>query len=383
MRDKFLIFGSPLIEDAEIAEVEACMRSGWIGTGPRVKRFEQDFCAFKNVPHAAAVNSATAGLHLSCLALGLGPGDEVITTALTFCATVNAIIHSGATPVLADVDPATGNIDAARIAGKITARTKALLVVHLAGRPCNMDALMSLAQAHDLRVIEDCAHAIESEYRGLPAGTMGDCGVFSFYVTKNITTAEGGMVISRNEKFISRIKMLALHGMSLDAWQRFSDSGYKHYFVEAAGFKYNMTDIQAALGIHQLRKINAYWERRREIWQQYMSAFADLPLGLPAPDEQHIRHGYHLFQLAVNPVRAGISRDDFIKGMTARNIGVGVHYMAIPEHPFYQRTFGWKPGDYPVAAEFGRQTVSIPLSAKLTDGDVNDVINAVRDLTGA
>jgi len=382
MRDDFLVFGSPRIEEAEIAEVVACLRSGWIGTGPRVRKFEQAFCAYKGISHAAALNSATAGLHLSCLALGLGPGDEVITTAMTFCATVNAIIHSGATPVLADIDPETGNIDAARIAEKITSRTKALLIVHLAGRPCDMDALMKLAKERHLFVIEDCAHAIETKYHGVPAGTMGDCGVFSFYVTKNMTTSEGGMVVSRNKDFISRIKMLALHGMSLDAWQRFSDKGYKHYFVEAAGFKYNMTDLQAALGIRQLERVDEYWKRREEIWQRYMDAFSDIPLTLPAGPSGDIRHAYHLFQLGVGP-RAGLSRDEFIEGMTERKIGVGVHYSAIPEHPYYQRTFGWRPEDCPAATAVGRQTVSIPLSAKLTDEDVQDVISAVRDLMGA
>jgi len=361
--------------------VEACLRSGWIGTGPRVRKFEQEFSAYKGIPHAAALNSATAGLHLACLALGLKPGDEVITTAMTFCATVNAIIHSGATPVLADIDPETGNIDAARVAEKITPRTRALLVVHMAGRPCEMDALMGLTRKHGLFMIEDCAHAIETEYHGAPAGTIGDCGVFSFYVTKNITTSEGGMIISRNLDFISRIKMLALHGMSLDAWQRFSDKGYKHYFVEAAGFKYNMTDLQAALGIRQLERVDAYWKRREEIWQRYMHAFSDIPLTLPARSFGDVRHAYHLFQLGVGP-RSGLSRDEFMEKMTARKIGVGVHYLAMPEHPFYQRSFGWKPADYPAATAFGRQTVSIPLSAKLTDEDVNDVISAVRDLMG-
>jgi len=382
MRKDFLVFGSPQIEEPEIAEVEACLRSGWIGTGPRVRKFEQEFSAYKGIPHAAALNSATAGLHLSCLALGLKPGDEVITTAMTFCATVNAIIHSGATPVLADIDPETGNIDPARVEDKITPRTRALLVVHMAGRPCEMDVLMALARKHRLFVIEDCAHAIEAEYHGAPAGTIGDCGVFSFYVTKNITTAEGGMVVSRNEEFISRIKMLALHGMSLDAWQRFSDKGYKHYFVEAAGFKYNMTDLQAALGIRQLERVDEYWKRREEIWQRYMDAFSDIPLTLPAGPSGDIRHAYHLFQLGVGP-RAGLSRDEFIEGMTERKIGVGVHYSAIPEHPYYQRTFGWRPEDCPAATAVGRQTVSIPLSAKLTDEDVQDVISAVRDLMGA
>jgi dTDP-4-amino-4,6-dideoxygalactose transaminase len=376
--EQFLVFGSPLIGEPEIAEVVDSLRRGWPGTGPKVAQFENEFAAYKGVARAVAVNSCTAGLHVACVALDLKPGDEVITTALTFCATVNAIIHAGATPVLADVDLLTGNIDPGDVARRITPRTRAILPVHLAGRPCEMEPLLDLAERHRLAVVEDCAHAIESEYKGRNAGTMGDFGVFSFYVTKNITTVEGGMVIGRDEEKLDRIKRLALHGMSRDAWKRFSDTGYKHYTVEEAGFKYNMTDLQAAIGIHQLRKVDAYWHRRQEIWTQYMTAFAGLPVGLPAPPAVGTRHAYHLFQLAIDSGRARISRDDFLDAMTREKIGVGVHYLGIPEHPYYQRMFGWKPEHYPAAMRFGRETVSLPLSAKLTDRDVRKVIAAVR-----
>jgi dTDP-4-amino-4,6-dideoxygalactose transaminase len=246
-RESFLVFGAPRIEREEIEEVEATLKCGWLGTGPRVARFETDFASYKSASDAAAVNSCTAALHLSMLAAGIGPGDEVITTALTFCATVNAIIHAGATPVLADVDPTTMNIDPEALVRGITPRTKAILPVHFAGRPCDMTAIMEIAAKRGLRVIEDCAHAIESEHRGLKTGTIGDFGCFSFYVTKTIVTGEGGMVLTRNEEDIARIRMLALHGLSLDAWKRFSDAGYKHYYVLDAGFKYNMSDIQAAI----------------------------------------------------------------------------------------------------------------------------------------
>jgi len=379
-KDRFLVFGSPAIEDAEIEEVASCMKSGWLGTGPRVARFEADFKAYKNAEQAVAVNSCTAALHLSLLAAGLKPNDEVITTALTFCATANAIIHSGATPVLADIDPVTMNIDPRRIEDKITSRTKAILPVHFAGRPCNMDAISAIAARNGLKVIEDCAHAIETEYKGGRAGTFGDFGCFSFYVTKNIVTGEGGMVLTRNEADAARIKVLALHGMSKDAWKRFGDEGYRHYFVTECGFKYNMMDIQAAIGLHQLERIDVYWKQREKIWRRYNERFAGLPIVLPSDPEPGTRHAYHLYTILVDRAVSGISRDEFLDRMTAENIGIGVHYLSIPEHPYYQHRFGWKPEEYPVAMRIGRQTVSLPLSPKLSDEDVDDVVRAVSKI---
>lgn len=382
-RESFLVFGAPLVEKDEIDEVVDSMRSGWLGTGPKVARFEADFGRYKGTPHTAAVNSCTAALHLSMLAAGLGPGDEVITTALTFCATVNAIIHAGATPVLADVDPRTMNIDPADIERRIGPRTRAIVPVHFAGRPCDMDAIMEIAARRGLKVIEDCAHAIEAEYRGRKAGTFGDFGCFSFYVTKNIVTGEGGMVVARREEDIARIKVLALHGMSKDAWSRFSDAGYKHYYVTECGFKYNMMDIQAAIGIHQLKRIEPYLERREAVWRAYDHAFSDLPLVLPRAPEVGTRHARHLYTVLVDAGRCGISRDALLDAMTAARIGVGVHYLAIPEHPYYQRTFGWRPADYPHATAIGRRTLSLPVSPKLKEHDVADVIGAVRAICGA
>ena len=373
----FLIFGAPQIEREEIDEVVRCLESGWIGTGPRVAQFEQEFAVYKNVAHVAAVSSCTAALHLSILASGINSNDEVITSALTFCATVNAIIHAGATPVLADVDPLTMNIDPLQVAKKVTTRTGAVLPVHFAGRACEMEPLIRLAQDRDLKVIEDCAHAVETEYMGKKAGTFGDFGCFSFYATKNVTTAEGGMVIAPNEERIAMIKRLALHGMSKDAWKRFSDDGYKHYYAVESGFKYNMTDLQAAIGIHQLRRVEPNWLRRQEVWRQYNEAFAALPIGLPAETAPNTRHAYHLYTILIDPEKCGIDRDEFIVAMTSLQIGVGVHYLSIPEHPVYQRRFGWQPEDYPNAMRIGRQTVSLPLSAKLTDAEIERVIEAV------
>ncbi len=383
IRKDFLVFGAPCIDESEISEVAACMRSGWLGTGPKVASFENSFKDFKNAQHAAAVNSCTAALHLSLLAAGLKPGDEVITTPLTFCATVNSIIHAGLVPVLADVDPTTMNISPMEIKRRITPRTRAIIPVHFAGRPCDMDAIMAIAECYDLKVIEDCAHAIEATYHGKPTGTFGDFGCFSFYVTKNIVTGEGGMVIARSEEDIAHIKMLALHGMSKDAWKRFSDEGYRHYYVQECGFKYNMMDIQAAIGLQQLKRIDKYWIRREQIWQCYNQAFSRLPLSLPPSPEQDTRHAYHLYTVLVDEEACGMNRDQFLNAMTARNIGVGVHYLSIPEHPFYQRTFGWQPEDYPTAMRIGRQTVSLPISAKLSERDVEDVIIAVQGVLDA
>ena len=381
MRDKFLIFGSPKIEQPEIDEVVSCMKSGWIGTGPKVEQYENDFKSYKGASHAVALNSCTAALHLSILASGLESGDEVITTAMTFSATVNAIINAGGVqPVLVDIDPTSMNLDPEKIEEKITPRTRAILPVHFAGRPCNMDTITAIARNHNLKVIEDCAHAIETEYKGHKAGTIGDFGCFSFYVTKNIITGEGVMILSRREEDAARIKTLALHGMSKDAWKRFGDEGHKHYFVVEAGFKYNMMDIQAAIGIHQLKRIERYWQRRQKIWQKYNEAFTDLPITCPSDAEPDTRHAYHLYTILIDKEKTGISRDDFLDAMTRENIGVGVHYLSIPEHPYYQHTFGWKPEDYPNAMKTGRQTVSLPLSAKLTDSDVGDVIEAVHKI---
>lgn len=379
-KDNFLVFGSPCIQQDEINEVLSSMESGWIGTGPKVAQLEQDFANYKDTNYAVAVNSCTAALHLSMQVSGLKRGDEVITSPMTFCSTINAIIHAGATPVLSDIDPVTYNINPDNVKKVITSKTRAILPVHFAGRPCEMDKLVEIARDHNLMLIEDCAHAIESEYRNQKTGTFGDFGCFSFYVTKNITTGEGGMVITPHEEGASQIKTLALHGMSHDAWKRFSDEGYSHYFVVAPGFKYNMMDIQAAIGIHQLKRIELNWAKRKSVWDTYNEAFADLPVGLPSPPERETKHAFHLYTILVDEEKTGISRDDFLRAMTYHNIGVGVHYLSIPEHPYYRNSYGWKPEHYRNAMRIGRQTVSLPLSAKLTDQDVQDVIGVVRQI---
>jgi dTDP-4-amino-4,6-dideoxygalactose transaminase len=371
-----------MIEQPEIDEVVASLKSGWLGTGPKTHKFEEMFKEYKGSKYAMALNSCTAALHLSMLAIDIKPGDEVIVPAMTFASTASVVIHAGGTPVFADCEKDTMNIDPGDIERKISPKTKAIIPVHFAGRACNMDAIMDIANRHDLKVVEDCAHAIETEYQGKKAGTFGDLGCFSFYVTKNIVTGEGGMAITDNEEYADMMKIMALHGMSKDAWKRFSDSGYKHYQVLYPGYKYNMMDIQAAIGIHQLPRVNRYWKRRQEIWNRYNEAFEDLPVFTPAPIEHGTRHSYHLYTLLldVDNLNLNMTRDKFLEEMTKRNIGVGVHYIALHLHPYYQKTFGYKRGDFPNAEWISDRTVSMPLSAKLTDEDVEDVTEAVKGI---
>ena len=376
-KDDFLPFGAPFIGEEEIEEVVACLRSGWIGKGPRVDRLERDFAAYRRTARAVAVNSCTAALHLSLLSIGLKPGDEVITSPMTFCATANAIIHAGLKPVLADVDPVTQNIDPQCVEDCITSRTRAILPVHLAGRPCDMDALVAIAQRYDLEIVEDCAHATEAEFRGQPLGTFGAFGCFSFYVTKNMTTAEGGMVLARDTAGQERVKMLSLQGLSRDAWNRYSSDGYKHYEVVDCGFKYNMTDLQAAIGIHQLHRLEANWQRRVALWDRYQQALSGVPVGLPAPPADNTRHARHLFTLQIDPDHCGMDRDAFMRGMNDRHIGLGIHYAGLPDQPYYQRQFGWDPADFPHATRISRQTVSLPFSVRLSYEDADDVVEAV------
>lgn len=381
-KEDFLVFGSPLIMEDEIQDVVQCMRSGWIGTGPKVRQFENDFAFFKGSQHAIALNSCTAALHLSMFAAGIGDGDEVITTPMTFCATINAIIHCGAKPVLADCDRETMNILPDEIEKKITSKTKAILPVHFAGRSCEMDAIQELARKYDLFLIEDCAHAIETEYHGKKAGTFGDIGCFSFYVTKNVVTGEGGMIITDDDRFAERIKILGLHGMSKDAWKRFSDDGYKHYQVIHAGYKYNMMDIQAAMGIHQLKRVQENWEKRERIWKNYNQSLKDFHCFTPPEPEPLTRHAYHLYPLLIDIDKTGNSRDWVINAITAENIGIGVHYIPVHLHPYYRKTYGWQKGDFPNAEWIGERTISLPLSPALSEDDVTDVITAMTRIIG-
>jgi len=376
-RDEYLVFGSPEIREEEIEEVLATLRSAWIGTGPRVARFESEFREYVGAEHAVALNSCTAGLHLAMQGLGLGAEEEVIVPAMTFAATANAVVHAGGRPVLADVDRDTMCLTPEAIEAALTPRTRAVMPVHFAGRPCEIEAIVALADDKGLAVVEDCAHAIETLVDGRHAGTFGDFGVFSFYVTKNVVTGEGGMVVTADEGAAARIKTLALHGLSADAWSRFSDEGYKHYEVVEPGFKYNMMDLQAALGVHQLARAEANLRRRQEIWRRYDEAFADLPLRTPAPEEPGTRHARHLYTVLLDLERLSRGRDEVLLDLHRQNIGTGVHYRALHLHPYYSEASGHVSGDLPSAEWISDRTVSLPLSPKLTDEDVEDVIAAV------
>lgn len=380
MRKEFLIFGSPKIEQEEIAEVVDSLKSGWISTGPKVAKFEALFKDYIGTKHALALNSCTAGLHLSMVVAGLKSGDEVITTPMTFGATGNSILHTGAKPVFVDISLPTMNLNPEKIEEKITSKTKAILPVHFAGRPCQIKQIKEIAQKRQLLLIEDAAHALEATYQGEKIGTIGDLTVFSFYVTKNLVTGEGGMITTDNDAYAEKIQTYALHGMSKGAWKRYSDEGFKHYQIIYPGFKYNMMDLQAALGIHQLQKIEKFLKRREEIWQRYDDALQNLPLEIPSPPEENTRHARHLYTILLRLEELKADRDTIQQSLYEENIGTGIHFISLHLHPYYQKTFGYKRDDFPNAAYVSERTVSLPLSAKLTDEDVNDVIKAVTNV---
>lgn len=377
-RKSFLVFGKPYIGEEEISEVVDTLRSGWWGTGPKVERFENKFREYIGSQFANAVSSATAGLHLALKVLGVGPGDEVITTPMTFCSTVNVIVHCGAKPVFADIDIDDWNIDPREVEKKITKRTKVILPVHLHGRPCKMNEILSLANEHKLYSVGDAAHAIEAEYHGSKVGNLGDMAVFSFYVTKNLATGEGGIVTTNNPLWAKKIKIMSLHGLSRDAYKRYSVKVFKHYRVLVPGFKYNMTDIQASIGIHQLARIEENARIRKKYWQMYNNALKDFPeLVLPKSEAEGTYHARHLYAILLRLERLKITRDKFINELVKMNVGSGVHFYPVHLHPFYKRSFGFKKGDFPNAEFVGERTVSLPLGANLTDKDINDVIEAV------
>lgn len=376
------MFGKPVIGEAEIAEVVDSLRSGWIGTGPKVQRFEAMLSEYLSVPYVRCVSSCTAALMLGLKTLGVGPGDDVLVPSLTFVASANAVEHVGATPVFVDSLPGTGLIDLDAAAAAVTERTKAIMPVHYAGRPVNMDALNALRDRYGLLVVEDAAHAIGTEWRGVRIGGHGNLAAYSFYVTKNITTIEGGALSTIDADLAARVERLALHGLSLGAWQRYSDAGYRHYEVDEPGFKFNLTDVQAALGLHQLPELDGWIDVRARMWDRYDELLADLPLETPAPPEPDTRHARHLYQVLISP-DAERSRDAMMAFLTQRNIGVGVHFRACHLHGYYRDRYGLRPEEFPVASDISGRTLSLPFSVDLTDDDVLDVASALRDgLTG-
>ncbi len=376
MRDEFLVFGEPVIGEEEIAEVVDTLRSGWIGTGPKVARFEAMLAEYLEVPFCRCVSSCTAALFLTLRALGVGTGDEVLVPAITFVASANAVELTGARPVLVDCVPGTGLVDLDAAEASITPRTRAILPVHLAGRPIDMDRLSELRDRHGLLVIEDAAHALGAEWRGRRIGGLGNPAAFSFYATKNVTTIEGGALATEDEELAAAVERLALHGLSQGAWRRFSDAGFRHYEVVEPSLKSNMTDIQASLGLHQLPRLDRWIETRAELWNRYDALLSGLPLELPPPPEPHTRHARHLYQVLLAP-GAPITRDELLERLTARGIGTGVHYRGVHLHAFYRNAYGLKPEHYPVATSISERTVSLPLSPGLTPSDQEDVVDAI------
>ncbi len=381
MSETFLPFSRPSISEASIAEVVECLRSGWITTGPRTAQFSSDLKAFLSAPHALLLTSATAGLHLALLALELQPGDEVITTPLTFAATLNMIVLTGAKPVLVDIDPATRNIDVNLIEAAITPRTRVIMPVHFAGLPVDLDPLFALAEKYGLRVIEDAAHAIGAEYRGRKIGAIGDTQVFSFHPNKNMTTGEGGCVTTRDDTLAEKIALLRFHGMDREAWNRFGKSGTQDYEIIMPGFKYNMLDLQAALGIHQLKALEGFIERRTELANRYQEVLADWPqFSLPQePDYAH-RHAWHLYVPLINDAAAGMDRGTFMARMKEKNIGTGLHYRAVHLYPYYRETLGFKPGDFPLAESVCERIVSLPLFPGMSDAEQDRVIDVMYNM---
>jgi dTDP-4-amino-4,6-dideoxygalactose transaminase/ribosomal protein S18 acetylase RimI-like enzyme len=378
VREEFLPPLGPCLGEEEWNEVMGTLQSGWITMGPKTKRFEELFAEYVGSRHAIAVSSCTAGLHLALVAGEIGPGDEVITTPLTFCSTANVIVHQGALPVLADVRIDTMNIDPEKIRSKITPRTKVIIPVHLGGQPCEMDEIRAIAEERELLVVEDAAHATGAKYKGEMIGTMSEVTVFSFYATKNLTTGEGGMITTEDEELAGRMRILRLHGISADAWKRYSALGSWYYEVLYPGYKYNMTDIQASLGIHQLAKQERFLEVRQRYVEMYTDAFKDLPAIATPVVKDYVRHAWHLYTIRLDLERLTIDRAQFIEALRKQNIGTSVHFIPLHLHPYYRGRYGFKKGDFPVAESVYESIVTLPLYPKMSVEDVEDVIQAVR-----
>jgi dTDP-4-amino-4,6-dideoxygalactose transaminase len=381
MSEEFLPFSKPSISRAAIDEVVACLESGWITTGPRVAQFTENLKTYLSASHVLPLASATAGLHLALLALDLQPGDEVITTPLTFAATLNTIVMAGGKPVLVDIDPHTLNMDLNQVADAITEKTRVIVPVHFAGLPVDMDVLYQLAKAHDLRVLEDAAHAIGTRYKDKLIGSFGDTQVFSFHPNKNITTGEGGCVTTTDAGLAKKINLLRFHGMDRDSWNRYGKTGNQDYEIVIPGLKYNMMDLQAALGLHQLQELESFIERRTELAERYQEALADWPQWeLPGKPSFAHRHAWHLYTPRINEAAAQMSRDEFIQKMKEKNIGTGLHYRAVHLYPYYREQFGFNVGDFPYAESAGEHIVSLPLFPTMTDAEHDRVLDVMYSI---
>lgn len=378
MDQPFLMFHRPSLDHEEEQSVLEALRSGWLTTGPKTKAFEREFADYVGAPYAVGVNSCTAALHIALIAAGVQPGDEVITSPITFASTANVIVHAGAKPVFVDVEPDTLNMDVSQLESAITERTRAIIPVHFAGHPCDMDPILDIANRHSLTVIEDAAHAIESAYKGRKIGSLSPMTAFSFYATKNITTGEGGMITCQDAGLAEQLAVLSLHGISKDAWKRYTAAGYQHWDIIAPGFKYNMFDLQAAIGLCQLRKVERFWQRRKQISQIYDQAFGELEEICILSCKPYARSAYHLYTLQIQPERAGLMRDEMLDALQQRGIGVGVHFRAVHLHPYYREAFGFRRGMFPIAEQASDQILSIPLYPAMTDEDVQRVVSTVK-----
>jgi dTDP-4-amino-4,6-dideoxygalactose transaminase len=378
MSEEFLPFSRPLISQTAIDEVASCLKSGWITTGPRVAEFTEALKDYFGAPHVLPLMSATTGLHLSLLAMNLQPGDEVITTPLTFAATLNTIVLAGGKPVLVDIDPQTLNIDLNLLEKALTSRTRVLMPVHFAGLPIDLDRLYEIANKHGLRVLEDAAHAMGTEYKGQRVGSFGDTQVFSFHPNKNMTTGEGGCVVTRDTEMAEQIARLRFHGIDRQAWNRYGKSGTQDYEIVLPGYKSNMTDIQAALGVHQLKDLPAFILRRNALAHRYQEALADWPQWtLPkSPSFTHL-HSWHIYTPLINPEIARMDRDHFMQAMKEKNIGTGLHYRAVHLYPYYREAFGFAPGDFPHAENVCERIVSLPLFPGMTDAEHDRVLDVM------
>jgi dTDP-4-amino-4,6-dideoxygalactose transaminase len=382
VRSSFLPYHQPLIEGDDEQAVLSVLRSGWLTTGPQTKAFERSLAEYVGTTRAVALNSCTAALHLALEAAGVGPGDEVVTSPITFAATANVIVHRGARPVFADVDPLTLNLDVERFEAAITSRTKAVIPVDFAGHPADLDEIMDVAHRRGIVVIDDAAHAIGAEYKSRRIGSVADMTAFSFYATKNITSGEGGALTTNNEEWADRVSMMSLHGISRDAWKRYGADGYKHWDIIYPGYKYNMFDVQGALAGSQLAKIDRFHERRLQLKRRLDSGLSDLAeIQLPG-EKPYVKHAYHLYPIIVRTERLTADRDAVMNAIQAENVGVGVHFRAIHLHPYYAETFGFRRGDFPKAEHYSDRTISLPLYPRMSDDEADDVVAAVRKVVG-
>lgn len=386
MRKNFLPFHLPSIGDEEIKEVVDVLKSGWLTTGPRTIQLEMDFSKYIGSKYAVALNSGTAALHLALEVINLKAEDEVIVPTITFAATAEVVRYFGAKPVLIDCRRDTFNIDIDGVETYLETnsdKVKAIIPVHIAGQPCDMNSILKLAGKYRLKIIEDAAHALPAKYNRKMVGTIGDITAFSFYATKNITTGEGGMVTTDNEEYANRIRMMSLHGISKDAWKRYTSEGSWYYEILYPGYKYNLSDIASAIGINQLRKCDIFYEMRKEIADMYTEAFNESEIVQPPLVEPDNQHAWHLYIIQLNLEKLTIDRARFIEEMRARNIGTSVHFIPLHMHPYYRETYGYQQDDFPNASYVYRRIVSLPIYPKMTDKDVKDVIDAVKDITGS